>query len=45
MSWFSYGGLYEYSHTDWEGDIWVKEDDEGDMFFFHPTECELIYED
>lgn len=42
IPYFTKGKLYEFSFIDKDGDIWIKEDDDGHDFFFYPDECEVI---
>lgn len=42
IPYFTVGKLYDFSHIDSQGDVWVKEDDDGHAMFFYPDECEVV---
>lgn len=44
IEFFTKGEIYEVTHIDHDGDIWVEADDEGHPMFFFPRECELLEE-
>lgn len=42
IDYFTQGVVYDVTHIDSDGDVWVEADDHGDAMFFFPYECELI---
>lgn len=42
---FTVGEIYNVTHVDRDGDIWVDADDDGHTMFLTPDECEFIGDD
>lgn len=41
-AYFTVGEIYNVTHVDRDGDIWVEEDDDGHPMFMTADECEYI---
>lgn len=39
---FTKGQVYDVTHIDDEGDVWVVADDDGHALFLYPDECEVF---
>lgn len=42
IPYFTIDKVYDVTHIDSDGDIWVEEDDDGHKMFLTPDECEII---